>query len=111
MTLSSPRFVTTSRGRFSYRSAGPEAGPPLVMLHGWPESSYCWAPVVAHLKVPRRVIAPDLRGLGDSTREGDLAQYRKQALAEDVIALLDALGVDAFHLVGHDWGGVVAQEI
>lgn len=111
MALSTPQSLTTSRGQFSYRTAGAADGVALVMLHGWPESSYCWTPVVERLKPGLRVIAPDLRGLGDSTREGELAQFRKQALAEDLIALLEALQIDRFQLVGHDWGGVVAQEV
>jgi pimeloyl-ACP methyl ester carboxylesterase len=52
-----------------------------------------------------------MRGLGDSTREGDVAAYEKQSLAEDMMALLDELGVDEFIVAGHDWGGPVAQEV
>lgn len=111
MQLSTPKTIETDRGRFAYREAGEAGGKPLVMLHGWPESSYCWAHVVPHLRDGLRVIAPDLRGLGDSTREGTLEQYRKQELAQDVISVIDALQVDAFQLVGHDWGGIVAQEV
>jgi haloacetate dehalogenase len=111
MKLSTPKAIETDRGRFAYREAGEPDGAPLVMLYGWPESSYCWAHVVEHLKPGLRVVAPDLRGLGDSTRGGDLEQYRKQALAQDVIGVLDALGIDGFQLVGHDWGGIVAQEV
>lgn len=111
MQLSTPKTIETDRGRFAYREAGDAGGRALVMLHGWPESSYCWAHVVPHLKAGLRVIAPDLRGLGDSTREGTLEQYRKHELARDVIAVIDALQIDAFQLVGHDWGGIVAQEV
>jgi len=81
------------------------------MIHGWPESSYCWAHVSDSLKPGLRVIAPDLRGLGDSERTEGAEHYRKVNLAQDVISMLDALGVEQFQLVGHDWGGVVAQEI
>jgi len=111
VSLSHPRFVELDRGRFAYREGGDPNGSPLVLLHGWPESSYCWNPVAARLRPGFRVIAPDLRGLGDSTRDGDIADYRKQALAMDMLSLLDALSIDAFLLLGHDWGGVVAQEI
>lgn len=111
MQLSAPKFIDTPRGRFAYREAGPADAAPVVMVHGWPESSYCWAHVVEHLDAGSRVVAPDLRGLGDSTREGSLEQYRKQELAADVVGLLDALGIDGFQLIGHDWGGVVAQEV
>jgi haloacetate dehalogenase len=109
--LAAPKFVDTTRGRFAYREAGDPAAAPLVLLHGWPESSYCWAHVAKYLKDGLRIIAPDLRGLGDSTREGSLEQFRKQELAQDVIGVLDAIGIGAFQLVGHDWGGIVAQEV
>lgn len=103
--------VNTERGRFGVRQGGPGDGTPLVMLHGWPESSYCWTLVAAQLPSRLRIIAPDLRGLGDSERTVGRKHYLKQALAGDMIALLDALGIDRFCLVGHDWGGVVAQEV
>lgn len=104
--------VTTERGRFCVRDQGPEAGTtPVVMLHGWPESSYCWTRVASRLSGGLRVIAPDLRGLGDSERTPDVQLYQKHALAKDVIAVLDKLGIERFCLVGHDWGGAVAQEM
>lgn len=111
MFLSDPQSLNTLRGQFSYREGGDPDGTPLVMIHGWPESSWCWEHVGRHLKPGLGVIAPDLRGLGDSERTEGQEHYRKQALAQDVIAMLDALGVDRFQLVGHDWGGVVAQEM
>ena len=111
MTLSPPKILDTPRGRFAWRESGDPEGQPVVMIHGWPESSYCWEHVSAHLQSGLRIIAPDLRGLGDSERSPELEHYDKQAMAQDVISLLDGLGVESFNLVGHDWGGVVAQEI
>lgn len=110
MKLSEKQFVDTPRGRFHVRTTASD-GFPVVMLHGWPESSYCWTPIAERLDGPFRIIAPDLRGLGDSVRTAERDDYRKQALAEDVLAVLDAMGVEQFHLVGHDWGGAVAQEV
>lgn len=81
------------------------------MLHGWPESSYCWEGVTAFLDPNLRVIAPDLRGLGDSERTMDKKAYQKVELAKDIIEIIDALGINEFSLVGHDWGGIVAQEL
>jgi pimeloyl-ACP methyl ester carboxylesterase len=81
------------------------------MLHGWPESSYCWEGVAEFLDPNLRVIAPDLRGLGDSERTMDVKAYQKVELARDVIEIIDALGIKEFFLVGHDWGGIVAQEL
>lgn len=111
MSLGSPRSMETQRGRFAWREGGDPNGAPVVMLHGWPESSFCWEAVSRHLRPGLRVIAPDLRGLGDSERTEGAEPYRKQNLAQDVLALLDTLGIERFELVGHDWGGVVAQEM
>lgn len=103
--------ITVPRGRFNIRLAGNENGLPVVMLHGWPESSYCWKGVAEHLDPAYRIIAPDLRGLGDSERTMDVAAYHKMELAKDIIEVLDTIDIDTFYLVGHDWGGVVAQEV
>lgn len=111
MFLSAPQTLTTDRGTFTWREGGDANGAPVVMIHGWPESSYCWEHVGRHLKAGLRVIAPDLRGLGDSERTEGPEHYRKQALAQDVVSMLDALGIAEFQLIGHDWGGVVAQEV
>ena len=109
--LSASTELTTPRGRFALRTRGPESGRPVVLLHGWPESSYCWQPLAPHLPADWRLIAPDLRGLGDSERTPGRAPYVKDALAADVWSILDALGIDRCELVVHDWGGVVAQEM
>lgn len=111
MQLSDPKQQQTPRGRFAWRESGSPEGQPLVMIHGWPESSYCWEHVAAHLKPGFRIIAPDLRGLGDSERTPGVNHYRKQEMAQDVVSLLDSLGIGDFQLVGHDWGGIVAQEV
>ncbi len=103
--------LSLSRGTFNVRDRGNTDGIPLVMLHGWPESSYCWEVVAPFLREELRVIAPDLRGLGESERTLDPRCYQKRELAQDVIAIIDQLGVKGFFLVGHDWGGAVAQEV
>jgi pimeloyl-ACP methyl ester carboxylesterase len=88
--------------RFHVAEAGPQDGPPVVLLHGWPQHWFMWREVIPALASDRRVIAPDLRGLGWS--EAPKAGYRKQELADDVLALLGELGVERFDLIGHDWG-------
>jgi pimeloyl-ACP methyl ester carboxylesterase len=103
--------ITTSRGQFNIRQGGKQDGVAVVMIHGWPESSYCWEGVAAHLDPAFRVIAPDLRGLGDSERTMDVKAYQKVELAKDIVEILQVLNVDKFFLVGHDWGGIVAQEL
>jgi pimeloyl-ACP methyl ester carboxylesterase len=79
-----------------------ESAPPVVLLHGWPQHWFMWRDVLVPLAQDRRVIAPDLRGLGwsDAPKSG----YLKQTLADDVLALLTEMGVDRFDLIGHDWG-------
>lgn len=102
--------ITTSRGRFHVRDSA-RGEFPVVMLHGWPESGYCWTHTAQHLDPRWRIIAPDLPGLGDSERPAEPDRYRKQSLAADMLALLDTMQINEFLLVGHDWGGVVAQEM
>ncbi|HQL00303.1 MAG TPA: alpha/beta hydrolase [Smithellaceae bacterium] len=104
--------ISVPRGTFNVRDRENKDGVPVVMIHGWPESSYCWEAVASFLNPDLRVIAPDLRGLGDSERTlGDVSVYQKVELAKDVIEVIDALNVKDFFLVGHDWGGIVAQEV
>ena len=102
--------VTTERGTFSYRTYGKPTAPPLVLVHGWPQSSYCWKEVAEALP-DFYIITPDLRGLGDSERTLDVKAYKKDALGKDIFSLLEALGIDKFYLGGHDWGSAVVQEM
>ena len=91
--------------RMHYLSAG--KGDPVVLLHGWPQTSHEWRHVMPLLAPHHRVIAPDLRGLGDTTRP--LEGYDSRSIARDVAELaLRHLGIERFHLVGHDWGGPTA---
>ena len=110
MTMKTSK-INVSRGTFNVRDRGNKDGYPVVMLHGWPESSYCWEGVAAFLDPKLRIIAPDLRGLGESERTLDVKAYQKVELAKDMIEVIDALGINEFFLVGHDWGGIVAQEL
>ena len=82
------------------------SAPPIVLLHGWPQTWYEWRQVMPLLAEHHPVIAPDLRGLGDSSRPHD--GYDKRTVAGDVHQLLsDHLGLQAWHCAGHDWGGPV----
>jgi pimeloyl-ACP methyl ester carboxylesterase len=99
----SHRDVRARGLRFHVAEAGPADGPPVVLLHGWPQHWFMWRDVIPALaSAGHRVIAPDLRGLGwsDAPKQG----YLKQELADDVLALLSELGVERFDLIGHDWG-------
>lgn len=90
--------------RLAYRDVG--TGDAVVLLHGWPETSHAWRKLMPLLAGSYRVIAPDLRGIGDSSRPQD--GYDKKTVATDVRALVNALGIDRVFLVGHDMGGQVA---
>jgi pimeloyl-ACP methyl ester carboxylesterase len=88
---------------------GPADGTPVLALHGFPQHWYEWRRLFTALP-EHRIIAPDLRGLGWTSKAPD-GDYRKAALASDQIALLDALGIDRAVLVAHDWGGWVGWHL
>jgi pimeloyl-ACP methyl ester carboxylesterase len=94
--------------RLHHVTAG--AGEPVVLLHGWPQTWYCWRRVIPLLAGEFRVVAPDLRGLGDSSRPA--GGYDTRTVAADIHRLLhDELGLDRYHVIGHDWGGVVGYAL
>lgn len=88
--------------------AGPDDAPPVILLHGFPESHRTWRKLVPLLSDDLRLIMPDQRGFGDSDRPQDVDAYGTDILLADLFALADALGIERFALVGHDWGGAVA---
>ena len=98
----SHRDVTVRGIRLHVAEGGPADAPPVVLLHGWPQHWYMWRHVIPHLIADHRLIVPDLRGLGWS--EAPKQGYRKQELADDVLALTRELGAERFDLIGHDWG-------
>jgi pimeloyl-ACP methyl ester carboxylesterase len=77
-------------------------GPPLVLIHGFPQHWYVWRRFITRLATDHRVICPDLRGFGWS--EAPTEGYAKETLAGDILSLLDELGVERFAVGGHDWG-------
>jgi pimeloyl-ACP methyl ester carboxylesterase len=95
------RYVDVNGTRLHVAEAG--QGPPLLMLHGWPQHWWIWRKVIPALSAERRVVCPDLRGFGWS--EAPPGRYEIQELADDILALLDELGLERVELVGHDWGG------
>jgi len=98
------RYVNAGGLRMHVAEAG--SGPPLVLLHGWPENWFAWRKLIGPLSETYRVICPDLRGFGWS--EAPPRGYEKEQFATDVLALLDALDIERFRLAGHDWGGFAA---
>ena len=98
------RYVDVRGARLHVADSGGD-GPVVVLLHGWPQHWWTWRGVIPLLQDDFRVVAPDMRGFGWS--EATPRGYRKEELAEDVVGVLDALGLERVNLVGHDWGGVV----
>jgi pimeloyl-ACP methyl ester carboxylesterase len=92
--------------RIHVATCGPADGSPVLALHGWPQHWWSWRDV-ARAAPEVRLICPDMRGFGWSGWPAD-GDFRKQRVADDAIALLDALGLRQVLLVGHDWGGWAA---
>lgn len=87
-------------------------GPTVVLLHGWPDTSALWDEVGPRLEAQGfRVVTPDLRGCGRSSKPATVADYRMHLLVGDVAALLDELGAGPVALVGHDWGAALAWAV
>lgn len=106
---------TTSTGiaigelTFTVDTAGPDDGPLVLLLHGFPQTRHTWrAELPALAGAGYRAWAPDQRGYSPGARPSGIEAYRVENLVADVLALADAAGADRFHLVGHDWGGQVA---
>ncbi|NES17029.1 MULTISPECIES: alpha/beta fold hydrolase [Micromonospora] len=94
---------------FEVRTGGPEDGEPVLLLHGFPQHGGEFDEVVSLLHAAGlRTYAPDQRGYSPGARPAAVEAYRIPELVADAVALLDALGVTAAHLVGHDWGAIVA---
>jgi len=90
------------------RVAEAGTGPAILFIHGWPESWYSWRHQLSGLsKAGYRVIAPDMRGYGDTDAPADASEYSVDILAKDVVGVLDALEIESATLVGHDWGAMV----
>lgn len=89
--------------------AGPEDGPLLILLHGFPEFWWAWRHQITPLaERGHHVVVPDMRGYNLSDAPKEVAAYHLDTLAQDVVALASSYGAERFDLVGHDWGGVIA---
>jgi pimeloyl-ACP methyl ester carboxylesterase len=97
------RSVMVNGVRFHLAEAGD--GEPLLMLHGWPQHWYEWRFLIGALRADYHVICPDLRGCGWS--DAPASGYVKEQLVDDILGLMDALGLERVRLIGHDWGGWV----
>ena len=98
------RFIKADGLRIHVAEAG--EGPPVLLLHGWPQHWYMWRRVMERLAPHFRLLAPDLRGFGWTDAPGH--GYDAETFAADQIALLDALEIESANVIGHDWGGWTA---
>jgi pimeloyl-ACP methyl ester carboxylesterase len=102
-------FINTNGIQLHTVMAGPQSGPPVVLLHGFPETWRCWIrQLPALVQAGCRVIVPDQRGYNLSDKPKGIKAYRVDTLAEDILGLIDALDYEKVNLVGHDWGALVA---
>ena len=89
-------------------SDGNSAHPPIIFLHGFPESHRAWRHQMAELSRDHYVIAPDQRGFARSSKPAEVSDYTPDKPVADLFALADALGLPTFTLAAHDWGGAIA---
>ncbi len=95
---------------FDVRQWGPADGTPILMLHGFPQNSVMWERIAASLPTAR-CIAPDQRGYSPGARPDSVDDYRIELLVGDALGILDALGIQRAHVVGHDFGATVAWHL
>jgi haloacetate dehalogenase len=106
------RKIRTSGATINLVTAGD--GPPVLLLHGYPETHAMWHKIAPALAKKYTVVCADLRGYGDSSKPKGLpdhSNYSKRAMARDMVEVMDRLGHRSFHLVGHDRGGRVAHRL
>jgi pimeloyl-ACP methyl ester carboxylesterase len=94
---------------FDVHDSGPADGQPVVLLHGFPQDARAFDRLTPALhSAGLRTLAPDQRGYSPGARPAGRSAYTLREVVDDVLALLDAAGLESAHLVGHDWGGIVA---
>jgi pimeloyl-ACP methyl ester carboxylesterase len=97
---------------FDVQIGGPEGGPPVLLLHGFPQHAGMWDGVVPALhRAGLRTYAPNQRGYSPGARPSDVDGYPMSDCVADAVAVMDALGIDRADVVGHDWGSVVAWHL
>ncbi len=102
-------FYDLPAGRFHVARAGDRSLPAVLLVHGFPQHWWSWRGVIQELAGEAHLIIPDLRGSGWSAVPTTKGAYSKTAMAEDLVGLLDAMGIADVTVVGHDWGGFLAQ--
>jgi pimeloyl-ACP methyl ester carboxylesterase len=108
-TLRHDHVVLPSGLRLHHVEQGDPSGPPVVLVHGWPDSWFSWSRVLPHVDPRLRVLAYDQRGFGDSDHPA--AGYSLDQLADDLVALCEAVGLARASLVGHSMGSFVVRRV
>jgi pimeloyl-ACP methyl ester carboxylesterase len=109
MIFDNIEFQSVDANGVTLRLASAGSGPLIILCHGWPESWYSWRhqlPVLADAGF--RAVAYDVRGYGESDKPHEIEAFTLNALAGDVVGIIDALGYEQAIVVGHDWGGPIA---
>jgi len=112
-TLHSRTFEVDGASIFARYGGAPDR-PALLLVHGYPESHVMWHQVAQRLQEHYFLVIPDLRGYGDSSKPRGLpdhGNYSKRAMANDLVAVMDLLGLESFYLCGHDRGGRVSARL
>ncbi len=106
------KLIKANGLEFTCRIAGKPSNPPVVLLHGWPETSIMWEELMTHLVLEDYYcIAPDLRGFSEGARPRGRSNYSIEILVKDVIAIAASQEMLAFHLIGHDWGACIGWQL
>lgn len=100
------KFIEANGIQIHYLTEG--EGPLLLLLHGFPQTSHVWRKYLSSFSKRYKVVAPDLRGYGQSDKPQDVEKYKPSVLYQDIVDLIKALGYEKAAIVGHDWGGVIA---
>jgi pimeloyl-ACP methyl ester carboxylesterase len=112
MTAVEQREIEANGLRFETLLAGPKSGEAVILLHGFPQSGEAWRDTVGWLADRGyRGVAPSLRGYSPGANPPEPSAYAMPNLVADVLGIADALRIERFHLVGHDWGGALAWVI
>lgn len=106
------KLIEANGYTFTMRTSGNEQDVPVILLHGFPESSVMWKKLMTDLNQSGYyTIAPNQRGYSLGARPEEVEQYKIEHLAKDVISIADSMGIGKFHLVAHDWGSAVGWQI
>lgn len=108
MTDALQRIALSTGVALDVQLAGPRDAPAVILLHGFPESHRTWRGIVPDLARDHFVVAPDQRGYARSDKPDGVEAYAPARIVADLLALADALSIERFTLVGHDWGGAIA---